>query len=114
MCKSWNDTINSLHGLWRQRALDIGASVSVVEEKSSDAELNTSLHKDGKPLKGHIYKQLYLKALATLRGFSSGTCIHIQEDFIDKGTWRLTFVGYYFGCIVTGKYNFSVLFIIIA
>ncbi|CAG5118145.1 unnamed protein product [Candidula unifasciata] len=106
VCSSWNDIINSHTRLWYQLALDAGADVTVVGDSNLSKErdvTNADLNKSELRLqKENIYKRLYLKTLATLKGFSTQTKISIQNEFIDKGDWRFTFVGYFHGHIVTG------------
>lgn len=107
MCSSWNDIISSHTGLWCQLALDAGADVSVVKDKFLSDEADISCvdfnTRQLRLQKGQIYKHLYLKTLATLKGFGTHTTISIKNAFIDKGDWRFTFVGYFNGHIVTGK-----------
>ncbi|XP_059152923.1 F-box/WD repeat-containing protein 2-like [Physella acuta] len=91
--KSWNERINNLSCLWKHLAQNKGANIEVAEVALSAEAKHVQ--------KALFYKILYCQSDVLLKGFSTGRSIHIQ-DFIDKGGWRITSVGYHFGNIVTG------------
>lgn len=84
--------------MWKHLAQNKGANILVAKE---------ALQTEAKHVqKGLFYKNLYCQSDILLKGFSTGQSIHIQ-DFIDKGGWRITSVGYHFGNIVTGETSFN-------
>ncbi|CAL1525967.1 unnamed protein product [Lymnaea stagnalis] len=100
VCKSWNERINNSQKLWRSLAENEGA---VVADKTNDFETLSKPEKRNYTFdRSQCYKILYMHTLSVLKGLSTGHSIRINENYIEKGSWRITSVKYLFGNIVTG------------
>ncbi|GFO35747.1 F-box/WD repeat-containing protein 2 [Plakobranchus ocellatus] len=105
VCKAWNQLISNISGLWRRLAQQAGANVAVYEQRLFGSERcaqGLALAETNGSFLARLHKSLYQQTMATLKGLSSGKALHMRNDFIDKGQWRITSVTYHHGHIVTG------------
>ncbi|KAH9491900.1 hypothetical protein Btru_029011 [Bulinus truncatus] len=98
--KIWSERIDSLPIIWRSLAETAGADLQAVKNSAKLVALSES--KDNLISDSSYYKNLYLQTVALLKGLESGQSIRINENYIDKDSWRITSLAYQFGNIVTG------------
>uniref|UniRef100_A0A2C9LXG6 F-box domain-containing protein n=1 Tax=Biomphalaria glabrata TaxID=6526 RepID=A0A2C9LXG6_BIOGL len=98
--KIWNERLNSLPIIWRWLAQRAGADVQASERSTVD-KVRTELQSNFLS-ESAFYKKLYLNTQTLLRGLDHGMSIKINENFIEKDSWRITTLAYQFGNLVTG------------
>ncbi|XP_035824728.1 F-box/WD repeat-containing protein 2 isoform X2 [Aplysia californica] len=98
--KSWNERISNLMPVWDRVAKNCGVRVPIID--SVLGEQNPDGVEELPRLTAPVCKALFCHAKQILKGFNEGSTICIEEEFIDKGAWRVTSVRYHRGNVVTG------------